>query len=504
MATSWLELQSDLKRGAARLAVPKSNLGCGLTYTTGTPGSILNLPDPSVSAASVTDALNTVQDAIDQFGSDVMSVLQSIGAFVPDGLFTADSAVTSTTVDRDAPDAVDQHSTETMAGGNIAVTTGHDTQTGDSFYQIRTSSGSGITFDTQGGCFITTAKNPDEDPDTGKFVVTANGMASFKCREGVLWEINNDNNIRKTSFGLNLLNGALEIAVNVGDITIRGNDNIIIEAGKSLELKGSDVKIHAGTGTGTPAKDGKPVTDEQSGVVEIKAGVFKNSSITQQNIEGASFHKVTGEKTFVMEDSQAAFTIESKGSLELKCKGDMIETIGGKKLTKVMTYSPADLILDGGIPPLSIITDQSAGYYITNAQPMVPADSAEADLPGTLLQIVGSGPGGAGIKVDAGIKGNIIFTTQTGNIAFASETSLYADMTQPSVSPLDPKLMKGLKPGMYIGAATKAVQVYSDTEVAMGLTVGLGPPKAPFTDNSVSVSQKGTYITDRTRGIYLN
>lgn len=505
MAESWLELESNLLSGASRFAIPKANLGCGLSYTTNSPSSILNLPDPSSSAASVTDALNTVQDTIDQFGSDVMSVLQDIGAFIPPNLFSSSTtSETGTTVDVDAPDAIDQHETETTAGGNVAITSGHNTQTGDSFWQLRTSSGSGITFDTQGGVFITTSKNPDEDVDTGNFAVTSNGMTTFKCREGVLWEVANDNKIRNASFTLNIMNGSLEIVVNVGDIKIRGNDNILIEAGKSLELKGSDVKIHAGTGTGTPAKDGKPVTDEQAGVVEIKAGVFKNSSVTQQNIEGASFHKVTGEKTFVMDDSQAAFTIESRGSLELKCKGDMIENIGGRKLTKVLTYSPADLALDGGIPPLSIITNQSAGYYITNSQPIVPAGSAETDLPGTLLQVVGGGPAGAGIKVDGGIKGNIILTTQTGNIAFATENSIYADMTQPSTSAFDPKLMKGLKPGLYFGASTRGVQMYSDTEVAMGLSVGLGPPKAPFTDNSVSVSQKGTYITDRTRGIYLN
>jgi hypothetical protein len=506
MAESWLELQNNLSTGASRLALPKPNVGCGLTFTTNSPSSVLNLPSPSESFQSVNDALGLVQDTIDQFGSDVMSVLQDIGAFIPPGSSSGSitSEDNSTTVDTDQPSTADHHETTTSAGGNIAITEGYDSQTGDSFWQLRTSSGSGITFDTNGGVYINTSKNPDEDADTGNFAVTSNGMTTFKCREGVLWEVANDNKIRSAGFTLLLHNGSLEIVVNTGDIKIKGNDNIVIEAGKSLELKGSDVKIHAGTGTGTPAKDGKPVADEQAGVVEIKAGVFKNSSVTQQNIEGASFHKVSGEKSIIMDDSQAAFTIDSRGSLELKCKGDMVETIGGRKLTKVLTYSPADLALDGGIPPLSIIRNQSSGYYITNSQPIVPAGSAETDLPGTLLQVVGGGPSGAGIKVDGGIKGNIILTSQTGNIAFATENSIYADMTQPSTSALDPKLMKGLKPGLYFGAATKSVLMYSDTEVAMGLTTGTGPPRTPFTDNAVSVSVKGTYITDRTRGIYLN
>lgn len=501
MATSWLELQNNLSSGASKLPVPKEDVGCGVSYSNASPESIFNLPDPAEAASVITDFLNNTQSAIDDIGDDIMGVLQDIGAFIPAGLF---SGSISDSDEEETPQFADvtQYNNEVKEGGNIIVTTAHNDQTGDSFWQLKTSSGSGITFDTDGSCVISSSKNPHEDPKTGFFSVLSQGAASFDIGEALVIHVKNNNGIlgdSKTAFSL-IIEGNTDIEVRKGDLKIKGNDNISIEAAKSLELKGSDIKIHAGPGTGEKAKEGEPAKDEQSGVVEIKAGLFKNTSIAQQNVEGATFNKVTGEKAFIMDDPQATFSIQSAGSLELRCKGDMIEDIGGRKLTKVMTLGPEDLALLGGIPPVSIITNQSAGYYITNGNTITPSSTGSTETPPPLLEI--NSPitsGGHGFRVTAGA-GNIILSTSTGNIALATEKSIIADITTTSKSATEPTLLKGLKPGFYIGSSANSLRLYSASEVAMGIS-STPPPK--FVDQYIGVTLAKAEVKHAT-GIYLN
>lgn len=501
MATSWLDLQQNLSDGASQFPVPKEDIGCGVSYSNASPGSILNLPDPAEAASVVTNFLADTQSAIDDIGDDVMGVLQDIGAFIPPGLFSG--GTTDSTEETKAPEFADvtQYDTDISAGGNIAITSGHNDQTGDSFWQLKTSSGSGITFDTDGSVFINASKNPNEDAKTGKFSVISQGVASFDIGEALIIHIKNNNEIvGKQAFSL-IIEGNTDIEVRKGDLKIKGNDNVLIEAAKSLELKGSDIKIHAGSGSGEKAEEGKPAKDEQAGVVEIKAGLFKNSSISQQNVEGATFNKVTGEKAFVMEDPQATFSIQSAGSLELRCKGDMVEDIGGRRITKLMTLGPTDLALMGGIPPVPLITNQSSGWYITNSNPITPSGTGSTETPPPLLEI--DSPvtsGGHGFRVTAGL-GNIVLSTTTGNIALATDTSIIANVTTISKSPTEPTLLKGLKPGMYMGSSSNALRLFSSSEVAMGISA---TPPPNFADKYIAVTLKRTEVVDRAAGIYLN
>ena len=500
MATSWLDLQKSLSEGASQFPVPKEDIGCGVSFSSAGPGSILNLPDPTEASTVVTDFLADIQLQIDDIGNDVMTVLQDIGAFIPPGLFSGAEAASESTSQSAKFADVTNHNTEVSEGGNIAITSGHNDQTGDSFWQLRTSSGSGITFDTDGSVFINASKNPNEDPKTGKFSVISQGVASFDIGESLIIHIKNNNNVTKSPLSI-IVEGETNIDVRKGDLKIHANDNISIEAEKSLELKGSDIKIHAGSGTGEKAADGKPAKDEQAGVVEIKAGLFKNTSISQQNVEGATFNKVTGEKAFVMDDPQATFSIQSAGSLELRCKGDMVEDIGGRRITKLMTLGPTDLALMGGIPPVPLITNQSSGWYITNSNPIVPSGTGSAETPPPLLEI--DSPvtsGGHGFRVNAGL-GNIVLSTTTGNIALATETSIIANVTTISKSPTEPKLLKGLKPGMYMGSSTNALRMFSSSEVAMGISP---TPPPQFADKYIAVTLKRTEVVDRAAGIYLN
>jgi hypothetical protein len=510
MANSWLEFQNNLSDQASKLPVPKEDVGCGVSFSTKSPGSILNLPDPTQAVDAVNQFLSDTQNAIDDIGSDVMQVLQDIGAFVPPGLFSGGKTQLETTKKSATFAAVNNYNTQTSAGGNIAETVGHNDQTGDSFWQLRTSSGSGLTLDTDGSFQITTAKNPQDDPKTGRFDATVAGATIFKINEFCAIEINNDNevisaenpSIKGAAFSI-IVNGPTDIVVRNGDLKVKATDNILIEAGKSLELKGSDVKIHAGSGTGEEGKKGEAPPDEQSGMVEIKAGIFRNSSITQQNIEGATFNKVTGEKAFIMDDPQSSFSIQSAGSLEIKCGGDMVEDIGGRKLTKLMTADLTTLIASGGVPPMSLISNQSAAYYITNLSTITPAlGSSNADLPPPLVEI--NSPityGGGGFSVNTGA-GNIILSTTTGNFAMASETGVVASVNIPYKSTNTPKILKSIKPGMYFGSGSQSLRIFSGLD--LNLSLSPTPPVGIPADKYISITPKKTEIIDRSTGIYLN
>lgn len=498
MASSWLELQENLRSGAKSLLNPVSSDSCSSSSSSSSSGSVLGLPDPS-DFNVVNDALSSVQDAIDSFGSEVMGVLEDIGAWIPPELQGTGSS--SKEEEKKATfAAVNNYENVVEAGGNIVTTTGFDDQTGDSFWQIRTSSGSGITLDTDGSCILRGSKNPATDPNTGRVDVITDGGGVIKYGEFLAIEVNNDSKVLE---GANpSVPGAAFSIVVVGNVDIKasgdlrlGGKNILINASDSLELKGADIKLHAGGSSTASSSSSKKPAEDHGGLIELKAGTLKQNVVSIQKIEGATYTKVSGEKVFAMDDPNSNFGISSAGTLQIKCAGDMQEEIGGRKLTEVFK-TPS------GIPPLPTLTGISAGYYITNGSPILTTGSTDAADPPPLLEIYGSPNGaGGGLKFST-IKGNIDLSTKVGNFAMSNESSFVADILEPFKDPTTPSILKPLKVGTYLGSAKSDVSIFSSSAVTMFAGAQASTPPA---DKYIRVSLVKTEIVNRSSaGIFLN
>lgn len=496
MAKSWLELQENLRSGASNLLNPAKNNSCSTSSSSGT--GVLNLPNPS-DLTNISETLGGIQSAIDDFGSEVMGVLQDIGAWIPPELQGGGSS--SSTDEKKPADfaAVNNYQNTVEAGGNIVTTSGYDDETGDSFWQIRTSSGSGITLDTDGSCIIRGAKNPATDPKTGRVDVITDGGGVIKYGEFLAIEINNDNEVLSAvnpsvpgaAFSI-IVTGNVDIKAT-GDLRL-GGKNILLQADDSLELKGADIKLHAGGAAGTATTAGKKPAEDHGGAIELKAGVLKQNVVSTQKIEGATYTKISGEKVFAMNDPNSNFGISSAGTLQIKVAGDMQEEIGGRKLTEVFK-SPS------GIPPLPTLTGISAGYYITNGSPIVSAGSGDEADPPPLLEIYGSPKGaGGGLKFST-IRGNIDLSTKVGNFAMSNSGSFVADILEPFKDPTTSTVLKGLKPGTYLGSTKADTSIFSSSSVTMFVGKNASTPPA---DKFIKVSLVKTEIVNRSTGIFLN
>lgn len=515
MAKSWLELQAELKSGASTLAVPVQDEGCGSTFST-TSSDLINLGDPADLTAGISDTLSDIQSSIDDFGSEVMGVLQDIGAWIPSELQGSASASTSDVKAQEnfkagnAFAAVDKVKSEVTQGGNIIKTEGHDTQTGDSFYQVLTSSGAGFTIDTDGSFYVRGTKNPSEDPKTGGFHVLADGGSQIKVGEYLVIEVGNNNKVLSGKSGSSgtegpafslYINGNADIKCANGDLRLGGN-NILIDAADSLELKGTDIKIHAGVGSGEQTAEGQAPPDEQGGTIEMKSGVFKQTYVSKQGIESANYAKCDGEQIIAMNEPQGNFAIESAGSMTIKVEGDMLEEIGGRKMTEVMRqFAP----IPPPLGPSPIINGVSAGYYIVNknlVKPAIGAKSVEKIPPVVYIHSPETAVGG-GLKVRA-TTGNIDLTTNLGNVIMASQESMFAAVFDTASMKADlstPALVKGLtKPGVYAGSVIGKSVLFSGTEVTMAVSP---TPITPPVDKYIQISLAKTTIKNMT-GIFLN
>jgi hypothetical protein len=514
MAKSWLELQEELKSGASSLAVPVQDDGCGST-TSSSSSNIIDLGDPADLTAGISETLSDIQSSIDAFGSEVMGVLQDIGAWIPpelqgSGSSSEESAAQANFQAGKAFAAVDKVQSEVSQGGNIVKTEGHDSQTGDSFYQVLTSSGAGFTIDTDGSFYIRGTKNPSDDPQTGGFHVLADGGSQIKVGEYMVIEVGNNNKVLDGKGGTSgtagpafslYINGNADIKCANGDLRL-GGKNILIDASDSLEMKGSDIKILAGSGTGEAAKEGQAPPDEQGGSIEMKSGTFKQTYVSKQGIEAANYARVDGEQIIAMNDPQGNFAIESAGSMTIKVEGDMLEEIGGRKMTEVMRSL---VPLPPPLGPAPIINGVSAGYYIVNknlVKPALGAKSVEATPPVVYIHSPATAVGG-GLKVRA-TSGNIDLTTNLGNIVMATNESMLASVIDTASIKADlttPALIKGLTlPGTYVGSIKGDTTVFSATGVTMSITP---TPTVPPIDKYIKIGLDKTTIKNIT-GIFLN
>lgn len=509
MAKSWLELQENLRTGAAKLPNPVPNSSCGVSENQTAQTDILGLPNLGELTQPVNDFLSGVQGEIDQFGADVMGVLQDIGAFIPPELQGSGGSNSTTEDGKSKVAAVSSLNHTILANGEVTVTDGSDPDTGDSFYSIVTSSGGGITLDTDGSVILTAGKNPSSDPKTGRVDIIAQGAGVQKYGEFLAIEVNNDNealsaenpSVKGAAFSI-VVHGNVEIQSTSGDVKV-GGKNIVFSASDSIELNGADIKLYAGSSSTTTGGSSGKAKEEQGGIIELKCGLLKNSSAAQQNIEGGTYNKVDGEKFITTTNSQGNVTIESTGTLNIKSGGDMIEEIGGRKLTTVFAALPGVSLGGGLIPPRPQVLGVSAGYYITNKYPIIPAGGTSAEIPPLVHIDSNVSAGGHGFTVEAPM-GNIGLYSRFGSVGMATDFSAFADITPPGfVGATVPKPLLQLKsPGAYITALDNlSMGAKINTSLFAGpIPTGGTPP----IDDSINITPGTIRVSALKGGIFLN
>ena len=493
MATSWLELQEELRSGAVSFAQPVASGNCGTGTRTADTDINLGLPSLSDATAGVNTFLGNIQSEIDQFGSEVMGVLQDIGAWIPPELQGSGSSSPEAEQAAKIADITKQN-TQTIEGGNIATTTGHNEQTGQSFYQIKMSSGTGMAFDTDGSIRFNAAADPPDSPIAGDFEITRCNSFLANIEESCIITVNNKNNICggkdaaiKKSLMILVNGGDVDLEVTGGDVKVKSSGNISLDAGKTLELRGADIRLFAGGGTSDAKKEGQAAGEEYGGMIDMRCGTYRNSATTKQTIESAKYSTVKGELTIAMEDPMAKLNIVSAGHFMVDVNGDILEESRSKativgRIPKV------------GIPALPIVgnlVSHNAQYTIVNDRPIIPepsTGSTETPDAQPMMQIVNSETGMGGFKVSL-MKGDMIFSTKLGNMIMGNEKSLIADVTKPSTDvSLSPAIVKGTKvPGMYVGSdASPFLALYNASSTYM--TAGKFTPGPTPSVNSVVVT----------------
>jgi hypothetical protein len=212
-------------------------------------------------------------------------------------------------------------------------------QTGTIQYRIVCDNGPNFGIDESGAIVLVSAKTPPDNNESGHF--------KWRCAGKTIWKIGNELHIEvenkaKHENPLSIyINGNVNIKAEGGNLNLAGK-NISINAADTLTLNaGRNVQINAGQG-GTSSTV-KTVTNALNGVdagtaggkIELNAGeVVQKSSAKTSNVN-VTYENISSERALEMKDPRGTFKIGSLGHMEFSVVGDYIETVYGKKSTKI-------------------------------------------------------------------------------------------------------------------------------------------------------------------------
>lgn len=518
MASNYLELVDAIKNSGATFLTPTSNFGCGVTSVTDQSNEI---DIDGLDLSAVNDALAETQAAIDAFGSDVMSVLTDIGAWIPPlndlaNQTTAADATASTVADIDD----DTATTESHAADDSSTVRGNN-QFGGSYCGTTWGDESHWAKDTDGSFVFSAAKSPKNNHKGGAFWVNSAGPTVYRVGECMVIDVRNQNKINSgqnplssestgTAFSLYVI-GDVRIE-NTGDLSVKTEGNIELSAGKKLTLKSAEqVEILAGAGP----KTGAGATDKSyGGTITMKTGKLEIDKSSEQTLVESDYKKINGEVVFAMTNPAGNFGITSAGSMEIKVTGDMYEIIGGRKKTEVMANMGASLPALGD----ALLAGQQSGYVITTGPTFKPVGvgipTHAEGLPGvegTIYPVLSINSGTkiqnplvGGLRVRA-LAGDIDMSTLSGNILMHSELGVLGsilkkaptDKYAPKATALTAKL-----PGVYVGSKATRVDVFSTVQTVMSVTPSGAPSPKPV-DKSIDINSVTLEIKNIS-GIYLN
>lgn len=489
MPSNYLELQNQISEGAVSLTTPIPNDGCGTSTSSVESNVDLNLDFPDTS--SIDDAISGVQDAIDNFGSEVMGVLSDIGAFIPPELFGQGSGSTREEY-LNNPSPIDDVEAETIDTQvkNDCITTSGTNQYGDSTYQKTWGDESHFAKITDGSFVFSSAKSPKENHNGGRFQVNSAGATLFKVGEAMLIEVENKNEITSgqnpldskfagTAFSL-YVTGNVRI-YSSKDLSVSSEGNLTVHSGKTLTLEGVEgVDILAGS----PPSGSTTSSDSGSygGTINMKASKIAVDKSTEQTVSSTNYQKIDGEGAIVVNNDKGNYGIRTGGSFEIECSGDMWEKIGGRKKTSLMIASAIP-----AIPNASVLGGQKSAYIIEAESFKAPAVGGTPEVTGSVDSPVLKVTGDGGFFVRAK-KGDIDMGTKQGNVVIATENAVFADIETKGPTDTDaPAMAKSLTAGTFFGSK-RNLSVYSSQKVVVANDEK--PPKETPTSTNLTLTKE--------------
>lgn len=505
MASNWLNLQQELRDGIASYATPIENTSCAAEgQSTADLLDRIDLPDLT-ELSPVDEFLSGIQGEVDQFGAEVMGVLQDIGAWIPSEFQGFGSATTSTAASspyQEFTTATDVK--QTILNSEVTIVDGKN-EYGEGLWGVLTSSGSQVWIKENGSIHLIAKKSSQNDADAGQINLDAEGNLTYTAHQMMSIKVHNDRKVAgNKAFSLSV-SGDVDIHAIDGDVAVKGK-NIILNASDKVDIKGATINLHAGGAT--PQTDaGASVTPTYGGTIDMRCGTYKLESTTKQKVELTTYTKTSGELAFIMDNPLGNFGIQSAGNLSVNVAGDMSEQIGGRKLTSV--FSTSQIAAAAIAQVAGTIKNQSAGYLITTGsavRPAIPPVTTKVTPP--LLEVSSLTNG---FKVSA-TAGDIEMYALGGNYSIANSTSALVGMLTAPKS-IDPKAPAPLKdivtPGFYINVIGTKANILSSLGILIANTktakeaLTLQPMASKGKTNFIYTGLEGSFVSGKPI-VYLN
>lgn len=504
MASNWLDLQRELRDGITSYASPIENTSCAAEGQSTT--DLLNRIDlPDLTELSpVDDILSGIQGEIDEFGAEVMGVLQDIGAWIPPELSGTGTTTSSTTASPYQQWTTSTEVHQTVVNSEVTIVDGKN-EFGEGVWGVITSSGTQIWIKENGSIHLVSKKSSQNDADAGQINLDAEGNLTYTAHQMMSIKVHNERKVAgNKAFSLSV-SGDVDIHAIDGDVSIKGK-NIILNASDKVDIKGASINIHAGGAT--PSTDaGASTTPTYGGTIDMRCGDYKLETTSQQKVELTTYTKTSGELAFIMDNPLGNFGIQSAGNLSINVAGDMSEQIGGRKLTSVFSTSQAAAAVAAQVA--GTIKNQSAGYLITTGSPVRPGiPPLGAGITPPLLEVTSATNG---FKVSADV-GDIEMYASTGNYSIANSTSAIVGMLTAPKS-INAKLPAPLKdittPGFYINVIGPKANILSSLGVLIANTksakeaLTLQPMASKGKSNFIYTGLEGSFVSGKPI-VYLN
>lgn len=212
-------------------------------------------------------------------------------------------------------------------------------QTGTIQYRIVCDNGPNFGIDESGAIVLVSAKTPPDNNESGHF--------KWRCAGRTIWKIGNELHIEVENKANHenplsiYINGNVNIKAEGGNLGLSGK-NVNINAADTCTINaGRTIQLNAGQGGGTSAVS--TVKNALNGVdagtaggrVELNAGeIIQKSSAKTSNVN-VTYENISSERALEMKDPRGTFKISSLGHMEFSVLGDYVETIYGKRSTKI-------------------------------------------------------------------------------------------------------------------------------------------------------------------------
>ena len=213
-------------------------------------------------------------------------------------------------------------------------------QTGTIQYRIVCDNGPNFGIDESGAIVLVSAKTPPDNNESGHF--------KWRCAGRTIWKIGNELHIEVENKANNenplsiYINGNVNIKAEGGNLGLSGK-NVNINAADTCTINaGRTIQLNAGQGGGVTGAV-STITNALNGVdagtaggrVELNAGeIIQKSSAKTSNVN-VTYENISSERALEMKDPRGTFKISSLGHMEFSVLGDYVETIYGKRSTKI-------------------------------------------------------------------------------------------------------------------------------------------------------------------------